>query len=68
MLDCEGNGASSQQPTGELPKDSSLVMKLAPLCENEALRKDASFVDELSALLRHEPSIKINLQVLNIKK
>lgn len=63
--------ASSQQQTCECTSKevSSSLIKLAPLCENEDLRKDATFVDELGdLLLQHKPSTRINPQVLNIKK
>lgn len=48
---------------------ASLKLQLAPLCENEVLKKDAKFIGKFGMLLqKEETSARLTLQVTNIKK
>ena len=48
---------------------TSSMLQLAPLCENEDLKEDPKFIDELGMLLQKEQtSTKLTPQVTNIKR
>ena len=62
----ENNG---EQGDKQQPFHTSLMLQLAILCENEDLKKDAKFIDELGMLLQKEQTFtKLTPQVTNIKR
>ena len=61
------NGNDSDQR--HAPSESPSIIPLAPLCESEELKRDATFLDELGLLLqKEETTVRLTPQVTSIKK